>query len=375
MGMAEDVNLYDVNSLYPYIQREARFPDPGSLDLRLQPTLPHGLDKYEGVAMVHVKVPFADITPLPARVGGGLFFPHGEWRAAYCLNELRYALELGVEVLSVEWAILSKRTFNPFADFVDALWAKRQELRQADDLSQWFVKMLMNGSIGRYGVRTDTPLTTLERIGGPFQHPQDDGLLWRRWLNFDFLERPLPSRGLPMYANVIFAAYVAAGARVFLHKAMMSDPSNVVYCDTDSIITRGTFETGPGLGDWKLQMEGGAADLIGPKEYALYNQFHDATYHAKGIPARLAQDYINQGWARFERALSIREAQARGESPATWVQTLKERGDPTPKRPPASSHSESLGLGLTVPWEIRDLQQWYQGARSHLLGAADALAP
>lgn len=357
MGINEHVNMYDVNSLYPSIMRQERFPDPGYLDLDTPGTYPGDLDRREGVALVDVRVPATPIPPLPARRAGSLFFPCGEWTGAYCLNELRHALDCGVEVTRWHWMISTRKMFNPFGDFVDALWDLRASLSQSNPANAELVKMLLNSHIGRYGIRPDPPLTTLEIVRDRFDMSRDKGLIWDQIGRWDYVERPVGDDHLPTYANVFFAAQVAAGARVFLHRAMVEQGSRLVYVDTDSVMTGGSLPTGTRLGEWKEVFRDGTANLIGPKEYAVLYEHDKFLYHAKGIPEKLAREYLLYSKVRMDQALSIRQARARQRWPASWVEVVKNQGSPTPKRVPVEDWPGTAGPFPTEAWEWSELQE------------------
>jgi hypothetical protein len=94
--------------------------------------------------------------------------------------------------------------------------------------------------------------------------------------------------------NVFLAAQISAAGRIFLFDELERQGENVVYCDTDSIITHGEIDCDKGLGSWRLQMDHGSADLIGPKEYAIHNERLGSVYKAKGIPSDLASEYFRQ---------------------------------------------------------------------------------
>lgn len=372
MGWNRGVNLYDANSLYPAKLASEPFPDTRYLDLEVRDTLPDDLDEREGVCQCVVEVPPMPIPPLPARVGGGLFFPVGTWRAAFCLNELRYALSLGVKVQRVDWLLSSRMTFNPFTAFIGDLYQRRAELQAAGSSAEHVVKLLMNATVGRFGVDFSSPLATLEIIRTRFDPERDRGLIWNTLCGYDYIERPLPDRGIPAYANVFIPAQVAAAARITLHQALSAHGDRAVYCDTDSLMTRGQLETGSGLGDWKTELEGGDAWLIGPKEYAVLRDYEVAQVRAKGVPHRLALQYLQIGAVRYDMALSIRQAKARGQWPGQWVETVRARRDPTPKRRPLENLSHSPDAVATVPWHLSELMAHYDLYLSHLRSERDA---
>ena len=357
MGINYNVNMYDVNSLYPYIMRGERFPDPGYLDLEIPSTTPSDLGQREGVALVTVRCPTTPIPPLPARRNGALFFPYGEFTGAYCLNELRHALECGVEIKRWHWMISTRKTFNPFPEFVDALWEMRQGYIPSEPSKAEIVKMLLNSHIGRYGIKSEPPLTTLEIVRDRFDPVRDKGLIWDQIGRYDYVERPIGFEHRPTYQNVLFAAQVAAGARVFLHKQMLAEGNSLIYVDTDSVMTSRQLPTGTNLGEWKEVFRNGTANLIGPKEYAVLYEHDQFIYHAKGVPERLAREYLLNQKVRFEQAYTVRQARAAQRWPAVWVEVVKHQGSPTPKRIPDDDQSETAGPWMTVPWNWVDLQE------------------
>ncbi len=355
MQVSQGVNMYDVNSLYPHIMKAERFPHPGSLDLDLPGKLPDDLNKREGVICCRVHVPDMYCPPLPARMAGGLFFPTGNWTAAFAINELRHALDCGVTVDKVEWMLSTRNTFNPFAEFVQDMWNKRQELAITNTSGAQVIKMILNSHIGRYGVRVDSPLTTFEVIDDYFDPVLDQGLMWDRIGKFDYIERPIGDGHSPTYANVFFASQVSAGARVFLHQAMTSQGNDLVYVDTDCIQTRSHMETGPGLGQWKCELLDGISDVIGPKEYICMIDNELYKWSAKGVPPRVAAEYLQKGCARYQKAITLRQARTSGHLPAEWVEVFQQRGSPIPKRDPAAVRRDYSGPVKTRPWDYSQL--------------------
>lgn len=357
MQESHDVNIYDVNSLYPYIMANEKFPHPGSLDIDTPGKLPADLERREGVISCRVSVPDVYCPPLPARLANSLFFPVGTWEGTFTINELRHALECGVEVKRVDWMISTSRTFNPFVDFVTELWKRRMELKITNPAGEKVVKMLLNAHIGRYGVRAEPPLTTLEIVRDRFDPERDQGLMWDTIGRFDYIERPIGDGHHPTYANVFFAAQVSSGARVLLHREMLKQDHHMVYCDTDSIMTRGEIPVGAGLGEWKCLLERGVVDLISPKEYTVMIDHYLALYKAKGVPNKVAVEYLINGVARYQKALSIRQARIGNRWPGSWVEVYQQRGSPVPKRSPVAVRKDYHGPVKTQPWSHAEIAQ------------------
>lgn len=334
VGQVSGVNMYDVTSLYPSVQREASFPHPSKLKLELEPKISGDWHKWEGIAHAVIEVPETFIPFLPYRHTKRLFFPTGKLEGSWTLLELRRAIEAGATLHAIDWMIGSDVTFNPFCDFVDGLFSLRDFYLAEDMGVANILKLILNSLYGRWGVNPDSGLYELVNI----EHETDLGG-FQGFTTHDingvlFAYGKLDGLRPPDYMNVFLAAQISAAGRIFLYDELERQNEDMIYCDTDSIITRGEVKTESGLGGWRSQMEAGRADLIGPKEYALHNRRFGSVYKAKGIPSKLAGEYFQTGVARFFRALPIREAIASGQRPSTWVETLRSSNLVIPKRWP-----------------------------------------
>lgn len=356
LGQVEGVNLYDTNSLYPFVQDHARFPLPGRLRLDLAPQGLGALKGSQGVAQARLTAPEAFLPLLPHRFTKRLFFPVGQMEGVWTLEELREAEARGVEILDLQWALHSPATFSPFHEFIDTLWKRRQGYLAADDGRAQILKLLLNSLYGRFGLNPGDGLWRML----PLRLDPGDGR-YRGFVTSEVDGEPVmmghvQSAQQPAYVNVLIAAQVSAEARLHLFRAMEGQHEDLAYCDTDSILTRGRLPAGDGLGDWRLQMQGGRADLVGPKEYLLHNSVLGERAVVKGVPEEQAASYLRTGAARYRRARGIRESITKGHQPSEWVEVLKERGDVIPKRCPTVLGDDRLGdFSLTVPWDVEQL--------------------
>ena len=364
-GTVEGVSMYDVTSLYPYAQKITKFPHPAYLRMEIDPRLDDHWLQYEGIAKVKVDVPDCFIPPLPKRVEKKLFFPTGTITAAYTLLELRNALERGVKLLDCDWVIYSRVLFNPFVEFVDALFDYRSQLLSSGSSASNLVKLILNSLYGRWGLLPQGGLYRLINI----DHCDDDeslqGYTTHEINGHLYAYGAVEVKEQPSYCNVFFAAQISSQARVLLYDELLKQGEDAVYCDTDSIITKSRIETREGLGGWRQQMSDGTADLLGPKEYALHNHVVGDRWVAKGIPERLAEEFITTGAARFLHAVAIRESIRDHTQPATWVQTIRRRGTVVPKRFPLPQ------------WEVRRPAYWETRPydSSELIGVCSQLRP
>lgn len=333
-GRVPGVNVYDVTSLYPYVQSRARFPHPGHLKMVLAPrTVSEWID-WEGVAMVRLAVPDQIAPPQPYRFDNRLFFPTGEMSGLWSILEIRENFSRGTQLLGCDWVLGSPTTFNPFSEFIETLFQLRQGYLVSGSSAANIVKLILNSLYGRFGLNPDHGLYQLVDLSEVPDLSKLQGYETHTINNRDYAYGPLPSSRPPDYVNVLFASQITAAARLYLLEELQNQGENLVYCDTDSILTRGTIETGEGLGDWRLELPDVEADLLGPKEYALHNAVVGDKYIVKGVPEEVARAYFQDGAARFQRALGIREALRDGRTPSSWVETYREHSQVLPKRAP-----------------------------------------
>ncbi len=333
-GTIPGVNVYDVTSLYPYVQARARFPYPGRLKFELSPLRVSGWIEWEGVAQLHLRVSERFIPDIPYRFDNRLFFPTGEVSGLWTILEAREALKQGVEIISTDWVLGSPVTFNPFDEFIETLFELRQGYIISGSSAANVVKLILNSLYGRFGLNPDHGLYQLVDIGAVPDWEALGGYETHTINGKDYAYGPMKATRPPDYVNVLFAAQITAAGRVKLLDELRNQGEQAVYCDTDSILTRGTIETGAGLGDWRLELPDVTADLLGPKEYALHNSVVGDQYIVKGVPEEVARAYFHDGAARFSRALGVREALRQGKTPSTWVETYREHSTVLPKRAP-----------------------------------------
>lgn len=351
LGAVEGVSLYDLNSLYPAVQSEAAFPHPSHLTLYQSPRVSYVLDRLQGVAHAEVHVPESYVPVLPDRIQERLFFPTGDLEGSWTISELKAAVDRGAEIRRLDWALATDVLFNPFRDFIDHLYRLRRRDLAEGQSRQLVLKLILNSLYGRFGLDPEGGLWQMVALPD-----KPDWQEFRGWTTSEIGGQvvaygPLAGLQPPAYVNVPFAAEIAAQGRLALLAGLEGQGEDLIYCDTDSVMTRGALETGEGLGEWKLQMEDGTADLLGPKEYVLHNLAFGDRYVVKGIPDGLAESWIETGTARFRRALRIREAIYRGRNPSEWVEVTRSHRPTIPKRQPAlPPWEERSAFLLTLPW-------------------------
>lgn len=311
------IQYHDVNSLYPSVML-GPYPDLMSLE-----------DGGEhGVIEATVDVPDMSIPPLPMRADGRLVFPIGRFRGRWCSCELDYAVSLGATVLIAHENLGSANLVYPFKKFIEVFYQKR--MAADSELENTTCKFLMNSLYGKFGTRGN-----IEKLVDPDTVELDGTETYVGDLVCIPVEREPPA-----YANVLWAAWTTALARIRLHKMLVSllklghEP---LYCDTDSVFfqTRpGTIVpgTGPGLGEWKLVERILEFEARAPKVYS-YTTSKGKEVRAKGVP-RVAHDdkgkpyfpaetFFNGGTAKWAKPLKMREAEVQGLMPNFWIEAKK----------------------------------------------------
>lgn len=280
----------DINSLYPFVML-GKFPD------QLQEWKRKTLPPY-GVATVTVKVKAGIEFPvLPFRHDDGrILYPTGHFTGTWTVPEIREAERSGYVIEKIHAAAGSKSFLRPYGTFVEKLY--RDRLASNSEAEKLFFKLLMNNLYGRLG--------TTGVIGrSVFQTDQNkfDGV--------PYGEKVLVSYAMPLSdeTNWSHAAYVTAYGRLELLKYMrLVGRDKLIYTDTDSTIFdcpsgKLPFPTGTALGEMKLEGWETNCRTYAPKMYRVGKK-----YKAKGVPQRLAKQYIEQGKAQFDLPFKFREA-------------------------------------------------------------------
>lgn len=275
---ADNLNYYDVNSLYPYAMNNFIYPNtnysrvcnPGSMNL---------IKRYEGVSNVVIECPDIDYPFLPFRTKEKLLFPKGILKGNYTHIELRKALEIGYKILEIKQTVYYTVTHKPFKDYVTALYNKRLEYKKNESPLELVAKLLLNSLYGKFAQKTTQEeifyldsLTPEEFIAKSLKYevcPVD------KWLYVKVDDR-IPNFSLPVYS-----AYITGYARIVLYD-YMKKAGTVIYTDTDSIITPSIMKTSNKLGDLKLEHSLKRIIIIKPKMYYLGNG-NDPVIKIKGV--------------------------------------------------------------------------------------------
>jgi DNA polymerase elongation subunit (family B) len=283
-GYFTNVNYYDFNSLYPSVMYEMEYPDPNSKRFTQKNTNKY-INEYEGVSEIEIEIPYTKIPVLPYRTDTSkVLFPYGKIKGWYSHIEIREAMKHGAVLLKVYNTHYYTETCRPFKCFVEDMYNKRLEYKSSNNPMQIVVKLLMNSLYGKFGQKF-IDKSNCVHVSSVTKKDID------KWKDFDrvgdyfvYKQSSKPSA----YCIPIWAVYVTAYGRLKLHKELVKH--DVIYCDTDSIITTDKISCSQNLGELKLEMTVSEGIVVRPKFYALkeHKNGQDIPYvKIKGLGKRL----------------------------------------------------------------------------------------
>lgn len=280
--------IYDYNSMYPWVM--GNFSHPVGNAFKVGNTL----DDRTDFAII-------DATSrgcLPSRMeNGGLHFPHGRGRFFASFHEIKTGLDLGkltIHKVEQSYACSEKTSFVHFVDMFYTL--RNQAKDKGDAMLTLFYKLVMNSAYGKFGQNPeryhDYQITTqAECICGALHKGNEkcpEGWILKSYNNgLAIMARPVLKPDT-MRLNVATAASITAAARATLARGIEAS-TDVIYCDTDSIVCRHTGEATDNkkLGALKLEAEGNRFAIAGKKMYALFGDRSNSDF----VNAKRVEEY------------------------------------------------------------------------------------
>ena len=286
-GHIENVASYDINSAYPNVLRT--LPDPSTVwwTRNTSPSFVQlELADYGFVEAVVSTDPGRPLQPFAIRRAGRLTFPVlDDYVVNATLPEFLYAVQSGLvtdfKVTDAWLGYADETTTYPF-EFIDAIYAKRQELKKAGNTkAQNVLKIIINSMYGK--------LAQLTKVT---EQTPPDGEAWRdHWLWHPIEMFPqhlrdwLEDEGITLhhsvkagaYFNPMLASYVTGLTRLQLLRTAIDEglENETVLLATDSITFRTTRRDelvrnvhASDLGAWSLDARG-SMFVVGSGVYEL----------------------------------------------------------------------------------------------------------
>lgn len=261
------IKCFDVNSLYPTIMRDNKFPTRFT-----HSTIEGEPDSEFGFSECLVDVPTnLKIPPLPLNTEINkttkLIFPVGQFWGVWSIAEIRYAETLGVKVLKWGKTVHFRSDGYIFKDFINTLYTMRLEAKKNNDLVQdTLTKLLMNSCYGRFGLNKEREEIVIDDGTEGLTPLEPDYVIKTSLGDVRFM---LKDKKIQTFTNVAVAAWVTSLSRIYMHKIFMKNPDSIYYTDTDSLFTKDEYEEGKELGALKKEYEGDLAIFLLPKTYMI----------------------------------------------------------------------------------------------------------
>lgn len=263
-----------------------------------------------GVLECEMEIPSSYIAPLPQR-GEKLFYPVGRVTGIWPTTEIENAVACGAAIRRVGRFLHYPRVHPFLKSFVESIYKLRAEA--VNPTLKKIFKIFMNSLYGKFG--QGNMRTVLVSMDG-----RESGVVWG-----DRMIKEVEGK-YPAFSNVIWSAWLTALARIKLVSMLKECGDGLCYCDTDSVVysaDRALFDEGDALGAVSLEGRFESGYFLAPKFYALFSK-DTKRVRAKGVPQRLAEEFLFNQRVEYKRPLRLRESLVRGIHVNTWTVVPKE---------------------------------------------------
>ena len=310
----ENLNLYDVTSLYPF----AMLNDMPTGDM-LFSTDPN-INNYFGIVFVEVDTTaldpkYSNYPLLPHKVDGRMYNLLGKWSGWYFSEEVKLAMSVGYSI-KVLCGYKFDKTPNIFNSFINKFFEIKAGLSPIN-MERVTAKMILNSLYGRLGMKpnqdiieivdSSKALEILSKFNVKEQYNLTDNLEFFRYENTPitgFLELygkdeylnfmlDCDAKNVSVNQSLPSAIATTAYARMYMFNViykLIDLGIEIYYMDTDSIVVNGILPeelVGNALGQFKLEHEINHAYFISPKLYCLETKDGKIIIKAKGIGSKL----------------------------------------------------------------------------------------
>ena len=332
VATAKEINVYDFNSLYASVMRDLRVGLPDTYHHIESPrSAARYLDKF-GQFTGSLRVPSSYIPSLPYKPQGRSFFCYGDVAGSWTLSEVRAAVQSGATILSCDSVTYADRTVKLFERYVNDLYFVRMEMQHNHDPSEYVVKMMLNSLYGKFGQRSESGLQELIVPEGDYDLEEFSDCDPVELAGYECFMRDKQLFVQSPHVHVLWAAEIAARARMKLGRLLDQVGHDAFYCDTDSLHTTAKLETSEALGFLKQEERYARITYFAPKEYGGITSAGQFVTHAKGIPARYRSEYLAKGRVEFQQPTHVLESIQRNCRIAEWRKQLRTRRRTTPTR-------------------------------------------
>ena len=308
-GKQQNIKIYDLNSLYPFIMQSSNFPDPSKAIK--ENILRNSKNNFQIILALIKQNSYIPVCGIKEKK---LIFPNGLIKGFFTNIELEYMLQNNLGTVE---EIYTGLTFNYlgfiFTDIINKLYQLRKESKSKFD--DRVFKRIMNGGYGKFGQSNKViELDTKE-------------LVFKEVIKDNY----------PAQSNYIWSILITSLARLRLHKFMLLKKDSLCYCDTDSIhLTNDTLDKkyiSNELGQWKLEGTFKHAVYKSAKCYSLTDLNGKTIYRVKGVPNSYQKNFFELGKTSFQKPVKIRSYLRDSSLPLNfWESVIKKQQSGYDKR-------------------------------------------
>ena len=264
------LNCYDVNSLYPYVMSNFKFP-VGEYTISREPITEEYISKIEFYCPKDLNIPL-----LPVHYNKKLIFPTGYGTGVYTRHEIEKAKQLGYKIKYIKTYNFKDSDYL-FKDYVDYWYnIKKNSKGSKRNLS----KLMLNSLYGKFGTRADRERYIINPNKEWIRKNYND------WNLNDFEKFEVWSNKFKFvapYVNLPIILYITSLSRLRLYEYIEKCEGDIYYCDTDSVFTTKNIDVSDKLGDVKLEKQSKEAHFLRPKVYGLVLTDESVLMKAKGL--------------------------------------------------------------------------------------------
>jgi hypothetical protein len=312
-GYAKNVNIYDINSLYPFVMANYEYPVKKLsklYNISLN-DLEQLLNDYCIIAKVKLNLPQDlryGIFPIRLcrkclipncshKTYSKLFFPIGKFSTLLTSNELALALKNNY-IENVEFAYLYVK--KPiFKDFINYFYERKKNAKKGS-IDYLFSKLIMNSLYGKFAQQKDIP----KFIGYSDTFMDYDNWYYEgfRYEQIGYNVYKIVKKQFGIYSFPAIASHITANARLKLFQYMQICKNNLLYVDTDSLFVYNyqfpEQYVNNELGNLKQEYKNVDVILNAPKDYVIIHNNEILEEKIKGIPkfANKIYDNLFQYW-------------------------------------------------------------------------------
>ena len=271
----EDVYVYDINSMYPWIYSTMSMPD-----IRTLRSVDSLAEDDLGFVMIGKIIAMVKRNKMPLiKLKTGLKHPNSShYQDVLSINRLFVLTNLEYQYLIENYDIReiedvhflkadeNKQLHEAFSKFCQYWYKQKKDgRRDGDTTKEWFAKLMLNSLYGKFG--------QFESQYENYHLTSEDGILVK-----EDVSKYVDSM---WDADLAVASYITAYGRVKLANDINTvGLDRFCYCDTDSLHVLGEAEeldVGLELGQWKLEGISKRSKFIQPKTYG---ELIDGKWHS-----------------------------------------------------------------------------------------------